>query len=142
MKMLALDRWRAIRFADRKRKLVPIFLSVDHNRKQFHSIAIGPINYDDIKEHLQAKQSLQGFSYAEFLDARSATISWNLNEITQIVQLIRTLHQEMKPGPIAVLVSSDLSFGMVSILEATLEDAADIRPFRNEEEARAWLASR
>jgi hypothetical protein len=137
-----LKRRSAMRFLGGMRIIVPIILGVDHERKQVDAIAIGPITYDDIKEHLLAKQYLRGLSYKEFIDGRAANLRWNLNESMQIVDLVISMSRESTLGPTAVLVSTDLNFGMVRILEATLEDVAELRPFRDEQEARAWLGSK
>jgi hypothetical protein len=138
---LSRKRRRAGRSSEGERNIVPIILGVDHERRQVDSLAIGLIVYDDIKEHLLAKQFLKGFAYKEFIDARAANMRWGLNETMQIVDLVQSLTRESKLGPTAVLVLTDLNFGMLRILEATLEGVAEIRPFRDEQEARAWLAS-
>jgi hypothetical protein len=43
-------------------------------------------------------------------------------------------------GPTAVLVSSDVAFGMLRMLEIMLDGIASIRPFRSSADAHAWLA--
>ena len=64
----------------------------------------------------------------------------SLPEIRQIVKLLRRLGQESKLGPTAVLVSTDVAFGIIRTLEALVEDVCEVKPFREEQEARAWLA--
>jgi hypothetical protein len=44
-------------------------------------------------------------------------------------------------GPTAVLVSDDVAFGVIRMLEVLVEDICEVRSFRDEQEARAWLAA-
>ena len=120
---------------------MPIILGVDAKRSEVDAIAIGPISYNDVKEHLLAERYFQGLRYKEFVDARTATAAWSAKETELIVGMIRTLSRQSKLGPTAVLVSSELDFRMVRMLETILEDIAEIRPFRVEQDARSWLAS-
>jgi hypothetical protein len=121
---------------------MPIIMSVDHERKLVNAIAIGPVSFSDVENHLSMERQFGGLTYKELLDARGAGIGFTPTEIRQIVSLIRTLGQKSKLGPSAVLVSTDFAFGVTRLLEALLEDVCEIRPFWNEEEAKAWLATR
>jgi hypothetical protein len=119
---------------------MPIIFGVNPERNEVDSTAVGPISYDDVKNHLLAERYFGGLRYKEFVDGRTATIAWSPKETELIVGMIRTLSRESRLGPTAVLVSTDLDFGMVRMLEAILEDVAEIKPFRDEQEARSWLA--
>jgi hypothetical protein len=55
------------------------------------------------------------------------------------VALIRALGHESTLGPTAVLVATDFAFWVMRMLEVLVEDVAQIRPFKDEQEARAWL---
>jgi len=80
----------------------------------------------------------------EFIDARDAGLVFALSpeELRQTVGLIRALSQQSALGPTAVLVASDFAFGVMRAMEMLLQDVAEIKPFREEEEAHQWLASR
>lgn len=121
---------------------MPIIVSVDHERKEVHAVGIGPISYEDLKVHLAQERHFDGLAYPELFDARGAGISWTPLEIREIVALVRRLGQESKLGPTAVLVSSNVAFGIMLMLEALLEDVCEVKPFWNEHEGKAWLASR
>lgn len=120
---------------------MPIILNVDHERKEVHAVAIGPISYSDVEDHLSTERHFGGLPYKEFVDARGAGISWTPAEIRQIVALLRSLGQQSKLGPTAVLVSNDAAFGVLRMLQTLVEDVCEVRPFRDEQEARIWLAS-
>ena len=120
---------------------MPIVLSVNHERKEVEAVATGPIHYPEVEHHLCTERYVGGLAYREFIDARGAGVLFTPAEIRQIVALLRRLGQESKLGPTAVLVSTDVAFGLMRMLEILVEDVAAVRPFRDEREARAWLAS-
>jgi hypothetical protein len=121
---------------------MPIILNVDHERKEVDAVAIGPVSYAEVENHLLKERHFGGLPYKEFIDARGAEVLLISAEIQQIVALIRRLSQESKFGPTAVLVSTDVAFGIVRMLEMIVEDVAEVRPFREEQEAREWLATK
>jgi hypothetical protein len=119
---------------------MPIIMNVGDERSEVDAIAIGPINYADIENHLLTERYFNGLAYKEFLDARGAGISLTPDEVRRIVALVRELGRQSKLGPTAVLVSSDFAFGIFRTLEVLLEDVCVVRTFRDEQEARTWLA--
>ena len=56
-----------------------------------------------------------------------------------VVDLIRRLAQDSAMGAAAIIVNSELAFGMLRILEMMVEDVCSIRPFRRPEDAEASL---
>ena len=120
---------------------VPIIVKVDHQRKEIESLAVGPITYADVESHLKMECRLQGLAYPELLDARGAGILLTPAEIRQVVAFLRKLGEEHLLGPTAVVVSNDTAFGLVRMFEVLLEDVCEVRPFREEGEAREWLAA-
>lgn len=124
---------------------MPIIIrNIDHDRNEIDAVAFGPIHYADVEKHLSEERTIRGLSYKEFIDARDADLSFAISpaEIRQIVALIRTLCQQSKFGPTAILVSTDFSFGIMRAMEMLLDDVAEIRSFRDEKLARSWLASK
>src|ERR1700686_1291296 len=124
--------------------LMPMTLKVDHERREVDTVATGPITYAEIEHHLLEERNFGGLAYKEFMDARDASLVFAgySAQIRQIVALIRNLGQQSTLGPSAVLVSDDFSFGVITFLKMLVEDVAEIMPFRDESEARAWLASK
>jgi len=121
---------------------MPIILSVDHERQEVDSLAIGYVSYEDIQNHLLAERHFGGLAYKELIDARTAAIDWTPDEARQIEDTIRSLSQESKFGPTAILVLTEIDFGMVRMVETLVDGVAEIRPFREEIDARAWLDSK
>jgi hypothetical protein len=116
-------------------------MNVDHENKTVDAVAVGPISFAKVEDHLRMERQFDGLAYKELIDARGATPLLTPDEIRQIVSLLQILGQESRLGPTAVLVSTDVAFGLVRMLQALVEDICEIRPFRDEKEARAWLAA-
>jgi hypothetical protein len=124
---------------------MPILIrNIDRERHELDAIAFGPINYEQIEKHLIEERNIEGLAYKEFIDARDAGLAFALSptEIRKIVALVRSLCQQCKFGPTAVLVSAEFAFGIMRAMEMLLDDVAEIRPFREERLARSWLASK
>jgi hypothetical protein len=123
---------------------MPIIIRVvDHDHNELEAVAFGPINYTEVEKHLLEERTMEGLAYKEFIDARDAELVFALSptEIREIVGLVRSLSQQSKFGPTAVLVSTDFAFGIMRAMEMLLEDVTDVRPFRHETLARSWLAN-
>ena len=121
---------------------MPIKLSIDHARRTANASAIGPIALADIREHLDGERVRGGLPYREFIDATRAQADISAEDTRAIVEVLRRLGRKGALGPTAVLVSDDLTYGMMRMLQALLGDVAEVRPFRagQEAEAREWLA--
>jgi hypothetical protein len=120
---------------------VPIITDVDHAKREVRAVAIGPVTFDDIKSHLSLERNFKGLAYPEMIDARAAAISLTPSEVEQTADLLRDLARGSKLGPTAVVVSDDSSFGVIRSIEALIEDVCEVKPFREEKEALAWLAT-
>jgi hypothetical protein len=119
---------------------MPIISNIDHERREIHAIAVGPVSYADVKDHIAQERRGHGLPYREFIDARGSGPNISPAEVRRIVELLRDLSRESQLGRTAVLVSSDYAFGVARMFEMLLEDVFELRAFRDEQEARAWLA--
>lgn len=121
---------------------MPFTLNVNHEHTEVDAVAIGPITYSDTVNHLLNERHFSGLAYKEFIDARNAGFMWTPEEIRAIAATIRNLCEELNFGPTAILVATDAAFGTVRVLEQLIGEFAEVKPFRDEQEARAWLATR
>jgi hypothetical protein len=121
---------------------MPIKLSIDHVARTANASAVGPIHFEDIREHLDGERIRGGLPYREFIDATRAIADLSAEDTRSVVDLLRRIGRRGALGPTAVIVSDDLSYGMLRMLQALLGDVAEVRPFRagEEAEARNWLA--
>jgi hypothetical protein len=113
--------------------------SIDHDHRYMKATASGPVDWEEARTHLLDERREGGLSYAELIDARSATPTWSTTQAREIVKLLESLGRESRLGPTAVVVSSDFAFGMLRMLEILLEDVCIVRPFRDYDAAEQWL---
>lgn len=118
---------------------MPIIVDVDHEHKEVRAVALGPVSYADVKNHLLTERNFGGLSYRELIDARGAGLVFTSSETRQIVELLRNMGRDSGLGPTAVLIDNDVAFAVVRTLEALTEDVAEVKPFWSEAEARNWL---
>jgi len=119
---------------------MPIIATVDHDRREVHAVAMGPISYEDVERHLRFERHWGGLAYPEILDVRGAGINLTPAEIRQIVALVHDMAREGRFGRTAVIVSSEYAFGVARMVEMLIEDICELKPFYDEQEARIWLA--
>ena len=114
---------------------------MDHASRSMIATADGLITLDDIRRHLEAERREAGLSYAELIDARTATPSLSSADVRTLVSLVRDMAASQSLGPTAVVVSTDYAYGMLRMLDMLVEDVCAIRPFHDVPEGRLWLAS-
>ena len=118
---------------------MPITCSIDHNQRYMVVTASGLIGWEEVRSHLLEERLAGGLSYRELIDGRAATPNWSSAEAREIVKLLTTFGLESALGPTAVVVSSDLAFGMLRMLEIMLEEVCIVKPFRDRDAAEQWL---
>jgi hypothetical protein len=91
---------------------------------------------------MSLESHFRGLYYPEFFDSRGGQLSLTPTEINEMAGVIRSLGKRSKLGRTAVLVADDATFGVVRMLEMSFEDFCEVRPFRDEQEARVWLTSK
>lgn len=120
---------------------MPIAYALDPERRRLRAVASGPISFEDVRAHLLREHADGNLGYPELIDGTSAQVTFTPQQVRQIVALMHELGAEAPLGPAAVLVGSDLAFGMLRMLELLLDGTAMVKPFRSRLEAEAWLAS-
>jgi hypothetical protein len=119
-----------------------ISYEIDHDRRRVTSRAVGAVSYPDMVSHVEAEAREQVLSYPELLDGRGATAMFTAIEARQFVALLERVARDCPLGPVAVVVSNDVSFGMARMLGILLEGVCAIIPFRDIEAAERWLGWR
>jgi hypothetical protein len=75
------------------------------------------------------------------VDTRLAAPEISSAEIRTIVASLALIGPRMEGAPIAVIVPSDLAFGLVRMIGLLLDDRLHIVPFRDPSAAAAWLTA-
>jgi hypothetical protein len=118
-----------------------ISVEVDHARRRVYARASGPVTFGDIQTHLAEEGSEGGLPYRELVDGRDGEPQISAAEVRDVVELLRTLGKSSQLGPTAVVVDTDVAYGMLRMLEILLGDVCEIRPFRDPAEAESWLSA-
>lgn len=120
---------------------MPLVHVFDTQRNRLNCRARGPITWGDIQHHLEAERADQYLGHAELIDATEATVAFSGDEVRHIVESVRQLGTAHRLGPTAIVVSGDLAYGVVRMLEVLLEGICPVRPFRTTAQAEEWLAA-
>lgn len=99
------------------------------------------ITLEDVLAHLEEERLAIGLSYSELIDARGYVPAFSSAQVRTIVAVLRRLAENSRLGPTAVIVDTDMGYGMLRMLEMLVEDVCAVRPFRRQEEAEQWLVA-
>jgi hypothetical protein len=120
---------------------MPVIVTVDHERREVTAVCVGPVTLADTMIHLEREVREKGVSYRKLFDTRGSGFDISEQEAQQIADALRARSKEVKIGPAAMVVSSDKVFDLTLRVSELAADVCRIRPFRDEAEARAWLAA-
>ena len=118
-----------------------VTLGADADSGVLTVVADGVVDFEQIRAHLVDERRDSALGYRELIDARRATPRVSAADVRRVVDLVRSEARRALLGPTAVVVSSDVAYGMLRMLGTLVDDAATIRPFRDYREAVQWLAS-
>jgi hypothetical protein len=105
------------------------------------TVAVGPITRDELEMHWRAELTDGGEPYPELIDASAATVAFDSTDVRRVIELVKSTAIAGQLGPTAVVVQSDVGYGMVRMFSLLVEPFCLIRPFRDREAAEAWLRS-
>ena len=118
---------------------MPITATFDHLHRRVIAQAVGEITLDEIRSHLEEERQEPALLYGEVFDARDAVPDFPPADIRVLVAWLRWLGERTRLGPTAVIVDTDLAYGMGRMVEMLVEDVALVKPFRNRLDGELWL---
>jgi len=113
--------------------------TVDTERNEVATIAEGTVTLDELRAHLHREKSDSALPYRELIDARNAVVRLSCSDLQQILELLRSLARNRRLGPTAVVVSTDVAYGVLKTLQILVEDVCVVQPFRDLAAATLWL---
>jgi hypothetical protein len=113
--------------------------TVDTAHSEMTTIAEGTVTFGEVRAHLHLEKSDSALPYRELIDARNAVVRLSSSEVYQIVELLRSLARSHRLGRTAVVVSTDVAYRMIRVLQILLEDVCSVQPFRDPAAATLWL---
>jgi hypothetical protein len=118
---------------------MPITATYDHSHRRVVAAAVGHITLDEIRSHLEEERLEPALVYSELFDARGAIPDFPPADIRVLVAWLRWLGERTRLGPTAVIVDTELAYGMGRMVEMLVEDVALVKPFRNKLDGELWL---
>ena len=116
--------------------------TVDAERNEVTTIAEGTVTLDELRAHLNREKSDFALPYRELIDARQAVVRFSSSELHEIVRLLRSLARSHRLGRTAVVVSTDVAYGIMRVFQVLVEDVCEVQPFRDLATATLWLNGR
>jgi hypothetical protein len=116
---------------------------VDHERRRITAVWRGVFEIGTIVNTCRERTKAGLHTYSQFIDARAASIANSPDDSQKVgVVMDRLVSEEKgqaKAGATAILVGSELDYGMCRVIAAYFEPAGDIRVVYNAEEGLRWL---
>ncbi len=118
---------------------MPISERFDHERRWVETTIEGPVTFADFESHWHRELAARGEGYPELIDGRSAEVAFDAHDVRRMVEVLRLVAASRPLGPTAILVQSDVGFGMVRMLSLLVEPFCAVQPFRDRASAERWL---
>jgi hypothetical protein len=112
---------------------------IDHQRGYMEAVVTGPVTWDALQSHWEAELADGGERYPELIDATDATVEFTAEEVRRLVTILKAAADTRVLGPTAIVVTSDVAFGMVRMMGILVEPSCHIHPFRDRASAEQWL---
>jgi hypothetical protein len=113
--------------------------TVDAARNEVTTTAEGTVTLEEVRAHLSREKGDFALPYRELIDAREAVVRLSSSELQEIVRLLRTLARSHRLGRTAVVVSTDVAYGIMRVFQVLVEDVCEVQPFRDLTAAALWL---
>lgn len=121
---------------------MPIRFRIDHTRRRLYTRAEGLVTFADMRAHVNAELSAEEATFGELIDCSNAATNVTGAEIRQLAAERKKVDErQRRPGPVAVVATNDLFYGMLRMYDALTERIRPIRIFRSVREAERWLES-
>lgn len=116
--------------------------TTDPNCEKLTIVAEGMITLAEVRAYLEREPRDLTLPYRELIDARRAAVRLSAAEVQEIVELLRSCSRRSRLGRTAVVVSTDVAYGVIRMLQILVEDTCVIHPFRDLATAEEWLRDR
>jgi hypothetical protein len=120
---------------------MPISYTIDHEKKRIFTRATGIVTFEELLAHMRAESGQSAASYPEIFDCTEATTNINSSDVRVLVEHRKRIAEAQEPGPVAIVATNDLFFGMFRVFDMLTDDVRPIRVFRSPEQAGQWLDS-
>jgi hypothetical protein len=120
---------------------LPISYRFDPAANLLETVFSGDIRLDDVAAFIREIETEPWFPSPSLNDVSAVNPTIPTGDVRAIADLLRGFGPRLSGIPFAVVVASPVMFGLVRMIELMIDDVALIKPFRDHESARAWLAN-
>jgi len=113
--------------------------TVDLDSKEVTTIVDGAITLAEVRAHLLHERHDSALPYRELIDARQAVVRLSSAEVKKILELLRSLSRKHRLGRTAVVVSTEVAYGSLRMLQILVDDVCVVQPFLDLPTAERWL---
>ncbi|MEP6848248.1 MAG: hypothetical protein ABI999_05280 [Acidobacteriota bacterium] len=121
---------------------MPISFQIDAAAKRIYTVATGVITYDDLRTHMNADVPAEVAVFPEIIDCSNATTDLMADQVRRLAaERERIANSRSGAGPVAVVATDDLFFGMLRMFDMLTSRVRPLQVFRNMTDAERWLDS-
>lgn len=118
---------------------MPISVTISHEEKLCIAVAEGEILIEDVQRSLMRLVQEGAVPYAKLIDLTFAPLTQRAAGIRAISQRVADLNKGQKPGPLAVVVTSELAKEMVELFDQQVQADRPMAIFTDVPSARQWI---
>lgn len=120
-------------------------MTVDYTHRRVNAVWRGTVNMDAIANHCRLRSEQGAHAFPQIIDAREALVAESLEDVRALPMATMKIAAESRKlgaaGPTAIVVGSELDYGICRAIAAYYEVAGTIRPFYHLETAEVWLTA-
>ncbi|MEP7074983.1 MAG: hypothetical protein ABI878_04165 [Acidobacteriota bacterium] len=121
---------------------MPISFQIDAAVERVYTVATGVITYEDLRLHINADVPPKVVGYPEIIDCCNATTDLTADQVRRLAaERKRIALSRSVAGPVAVVATDDLFFGMLRMFDMLTSRVRPLQVFRNTTDAERWLDS-
>src|ERR1044071_9220125 len=119
-----------------------ISFHIDNVNKRIYSKAVDLVTFEDLLAHIHAGVGSGAAAYGEIFDCSGATTNLTVEQVRRLAdERSKIARSHAVVGPVAVVATNDLFFGMFRVFDMLTETVRPLRVFRDMPSAEAWLDS-
>jgi len=118
---------------------MPIQYAFDPTDRILHTTVSGFVSLEDVSDYFEKVQREDWFPSPSLTELRELKSDMSSADVRAVASLLHKLGPKLRGAPLAVLVHTDLDFGLVRMIEQLQEDDVAVRAFRDPVDANNWL---
>jgi hypothetical protein len=118
---------------------MPIYWTIDPPNQLMTAMAKGQVRQHEALAYLDAMMAAKAGGYRRLFDGSQGEPQMSTDELMEVAARMRSMQQEVKAGPLAVVMPADKYAQFARMLGILSVPDRPMRVFTNARAARAWL---